>query len=80
MVAGETYIDGNEDFQPVAFDVCILVFIELLCGIIPHNHCVLGQLLIETFWRCAVNVEVERLDWDEEAAEWQEGKKGTHSW
>jgi len=39
----------------------------------PHNHSILGQLLVETFWRCAFDVEVEGLNRDEEAAEWQEG-------
>jgi hypothetical protein len=44
----------------------------------PHNHSVLGQLFVETFWRCAFNVKVKGLNWNEEAAEWQEGKEGTH--
>jgi hypothetical protein len=55
-----------------------MVCIEFLCGIMPHNHSVLGQLLVETFWRGTVDIEVEGLHRDEEAAEWQEGKEGTH--
>jgi hypothetical protein len=65
----ETYVDGNENFQPVAFYVCVIVYVEFLCGIMPHNHGILRELLVETFWRCAFDIEVKGLNWNEEAAE-----------
>jgi hypothetical protein len=74
----ETYVDGNEDVQPVAFYVCVMVCVELLCGIMPHDHSILRELLVETFWRCAFDIEVKGLNWNEEAAERQEGKERTH--
>lgn len=74
----ETYVDGDEDIQPFTFSVCVLVYVEFFCGIVSHNYGILGKFLVETFWRCAFDVEVEGLNGDEEAAEWQEGKEGTH--
>jgi hypothetical protein len=73
-----TYVYGNVDVQPIAFDVCVLFYIEFLCRVMSHNHGILGELLVETFWGCAFDVEVKGLNGDKEATEWQERKKRTH--
>jgi hypothetical protein len=66
---GTTHIDSNVNAQLVVLDVLIKIDVEFLCAVVTNNQSILGQFLEEAFGRCALDVEIEGLDGDEERRE-----------
>lgn len=59
-------VDGDEDVEVWVWEVGVTVQRELFGGVLANDEGVFWEALEETFWSCAVNVEVEGLDWDHE--------------
>lgn len=57
------YINRDEDIQTIVLLPDFTILIILLCCIVTHDECILGQFLEEAFRGCAVDVEVQGLDW-----------------
>ncbi len=67
-----TYINRDQDVQPIMLRPRLPILIEFLRIIMSHNQRILRQLLEEAFGRRAVDVEVEVLDWDKQGAQREE--------
>lgn len=52
------YINRDEDIQSIVLLPDSTVLIILLCCIVAHDKCILGQFLEEAFRGCAVDVKV----------------------
>ena len=52
--------------------------VVLLCCVLAHYECILGEFLEEALWGCAVDIEVEGLDGGEQRAQRQEGENRPH--
>lgn len=54
----ETYVNGNEDVEPVVLRPCFALLVVLLCCVVSDDEGVLWELLEEALGSCAVDVEV----------------------
>ena len=64
-----TYINGNEDIEPIMLRPDSPLIVVFLCCVLAHDECILRELLKKTFWGCAVDIEVEGLNRDEQRAQ-----------
>jgi hypothetical protein len=69
----KTYIDRNEDIKPIMLSPRLHILIVFLRSVVPYNEGILGQLLEETFWCRAIDIEVQRLYGREQRAQGQQG-------
>lgn len=57
----QTYVHGDEDADLVVLPPCVSLVVILLRRVVSDHQCVLGQLFVETFLGCAVEVKVQGL-------------------
>lgn len=55
---GRTYINGDEDIQPIMLGPYFPVIVVFFCCVMADHQSILREFLEETFRRCAVDVEV----------------------
>jgi hypothetical protein len=65
----KAYINRNEHIQPVVLGPRLRVLIVLFCRVMADYKRVFRKLLEEAFRRCAIDVKVQTLHWDEQSAQ-----------
>lgn len=78
LVVRSTYIDSDEDANPVVLPPSMPVLVVLLGCVVAYNQCVLWQLLVETLLAGAVEEEVEGLCELGKGAQGHEGEERPH--